>query len=89
MFMEYVKRTEPAQVDGGCSRFHVLLKQVYIGIAGRATLREMGAVGVGQTRHQEFEKFYKTAGTSFIESIEQIQKRFDMVAEIFTIVKCI
>ena len=89
MFMEYVKRTVLTQIDGGCSRFHVLLKQVYIGMAATATLREIEAARVGQTRHQELEKFYRTAGTSFIESIEQIQKRFDMDAEILTIVQCI
>ena len=59
MFMEYGKRTVPAQINEGCSRFHVLLKQVYIGMAATATLREMEAAGVGQTRHQEFEKFYR------------------------------
>ena len=57
--MECVKRTVLTQIDGGCSRFHVLLKQVYIGMAATATLREMEAAGVGQTRHQDFEKFYR------------------------------
>ena len=59
MFMGYVKRTVSAQIDGGCSRFHVLLKQVCIGMAATATLREMEAFGVGQTCHQEYEKFYR------------------------------
>ena len=87
MFMEYVKRTVPAQIDGGCSRFHVLLKQIYIGLTATATLREMEAVGVGQTRHQEFEKFYRDCRNVLIESIELIQAGFDMDAEILTIVQ--
>ena len=88
MAIEYVKKTAPSQIDSGCSRFHVPLKQVYIGMAATATLHEMEAAGAG-TLPQEFEKFRTDCRNFLIESIEQIQKRFDLDAEILTIVQCI
>ena len=41
------------QIDTGCSRFHVPLKQVYIGMAATATSHEMEAAGAGTSRVRE------------------------------------
>lgn len=85
MVMDYVKNVS-SQINPKCSCFHVPLKQLYIGMASTATLSEME---VGRTPHQEFEKFCTDCRKFLIESIEQIQKRFDLGAEILTIVQCI
>ena len=83
------KKTAPSQIDSGCSRFHVPLKQAYTGTAATATLHEMEAA-CARTPAQEFQKFRTDCRNFLIESIEHIQKRCDLVdAEILTIVQCI
>ena len=89
MVIDYVKKTTATAIDPTCIRFQVPLKQIYLGMAATATLHEMEAGHPQNARPQDFEKFRTDCKNFFVEAILQIQKRFDLDAEIHTIIQCI
>ena len=89
MTLDYVKKTAPSKIDSTSSAFHVPLKQIYVGMAATATLREMEADGAGETQSEQFDRFRTDCKNFLVEAILQIQKRFDLDAEIHTIVQCL
>ena len=58
-------------------------------MSAAATLHEMEAGDLENTRSQDFEQFRTDCKNFCIEAILQIQNRFDLDAEIHTIVQCI
>ena len=64
------------------------MKQIYLGIAATATVREMETGGAAETQKEQFNGFRTDCKDFLIEAILQIRKRFDLDAEIHTIVRC-
>ena len=83
MKRDYVKATNPKKISPRCEEFHVPLKNVYLGMAATATLREIAAGA-----KEDVSAFRSYCRNFLVESIYQIQKRFDLDAEIHDIVQC-
>ena len=83
MKRDYVKATNP-KISPRCEEFHVPLENVYLGMAATATLREIA----GGAKEEDVSAFRSHCRNFLVESIDQIQKRFDLDAEIHDIVQC-
>ena len=84
MKRDYVKATNPKKISPRCEEFHVPLENVYLGMAATATLREIA----GGAKEEDVSAFRSHCRNFLVESIDQIQKRFDLDAEIHDIVQC-
>ena len=84
MNRDYVKATNPKKISPTCEKFHVPLENVYLGMAATATLREIAA----EAKEEDVSAFGSHCRNFLVESISQIQKRFDLGAEIHDIVQC-
>ena len=84
MNRDYVKATNPKKISPTCEEFHVPLENVYFGMAATATLREIAA----EAKEEDVSAFGSHCRNFLVESISQIQKRFDLGAEIHDIVQC-
>ena len=85
MKRDYVKATNPKKISPRCEEFHVPLENVYLGMAATATLREIAG---GGAKEEDVSAFRSHCRNFLVESIDQIQKRFDLDAEIHDIVQC-
>ena len=74
----------PKKISPRCEEFHVPLENVYLGMAATATLREIAA----GAKEEDVSAFHSHCRNFLVESIYQIQKRFDLDAEIHDIVQC-
>ena len=83
MDINYLKVTEVKHIDPRNDTFHSSLPAIYLGMAATATIQEMKGANSSdlQTYRIHFRYF-------MIESILQIQNRFDLNAEIYEIVGC-
>ena len=87
-FMEvrHVKVTNAKDINPKNVTFHLPLKDVYVGVAATATLHEIKK----ETSEDDvdLQNFLLNCRNFLIESIEQIQRRFDLDAEIHDVVQC-
>ena len=72
-------------IDPTNTELHIPLHQVYVGLGASATLQE---IKEGASK-EEIEKFLTSCKNFLIESILQIQKRFDLKSEYHEIVECL
>ena len=86
MDIRHVKVTNPKDIDPKNVTFHVPLNEVYVGVAATATLDEIKA-GTSE-EDTDLHNFMINCRNFLIESIEQIQRRFDLDAEIHDVVQC-
>ena len=80
-----VKTTQPKNLDLADVQHHVPIRQTYLGLEASATCQETedGA------KKDDVEKFLTDCKNFLIESIQQIQRRFDLETEVHEIVPCL
>ena len=83
--IQYVKTTAAKSIDPTNDEHHVPLKQVYLGLAASATMQEIEA----GARNEDVQLFRNDCKNFLIESVVQIQNRFDSDSEVLSIVECI
>lgn len=87
MKVSIVKTTQAKDVDPTATdvQQHVPLRQTYLGMGATATLQE---IEVG-AKKEDVDKFYTDCKNFLIDSVLQIQSRFDLNAEYHDIVQCL
>ena len=85
MKLDIVKAMEPKDLDPADINQHVPLRQTYLGLAASATLAEIE----GEAQPQDVTKFLEDCKSFLIESILQMQRRFDLDADVHRIVECL
>jgi hypothetical protein len=83
--VQYVKTADAKSIDPTNHEHNVSLKQVYLCIAASATMEEIEA----GTRNEDVQQFRNDCKNFLIESVVQIQKRFDSDSEVLGVVECI
>ena len=83
--IQYVKATATKSINPTDDKLHVPLKQVYLGLAASATMQEIEV----EARKEEVQQFKNDCKNFLIESVVQIQNRFDSDSEVLSIVECI
>ena len=83
--VQYVKGSAAKSIDPTNIQHHVPLRQVYIGIAATATMHEIEA-GAAQ---EDIEQFRNDCKNFLVESVVQIQNRFDSDCKLLSMVECI
>ncbi|CAB4008429.1 zinc finger MYM-type 1-like [Paramuricea clavata] len=86
MDVRHVKATNPKDVDPKNVSFHVPLHEVYLGLAATTTINEIQQAT--SEDDVDMHNFLENCRNFLIESIEQIQRRFDLGAEIHDVVQC-
>ena len=71
--VQYIKETAPKSIHPTNVQHHVALNHVYIGVAATATMTEIGY----EARQEDVQQFRNDCKNFLIESVIQIQKRFD------------
>ena len=85
MVVQYVKETNPKDIDPTNVLHHVPQNQTYIGVAATAAIHEIEE----EATNEDLERFRSDCKNFLIERILQIKQRFDLDAEIHAIVQCI
>jgi hypothetical protein len=79
--IQYVKSTAPKFIDPTEVQHHVPLSQVYVGVAATATMHEIEA----GARPEDVQQFRNDCKNFLMESIVQIQTRFDSDSELLMV----
>ncbi|CAB3980774.1 Hypothetical predicted protein [Paramuricea clavata] len=85
MVVQYIKETNPKDINPTNVLHHVPQNQTYIGIAATATIHK---IEEGAT-NEDLDRFRSDCKNFLIEIILQIKQRVDLDAEIHDIVQCI
>lgn len=83
--VQYIKKTAPKSIDPTNIQNHVPLNQVYIGLAATTTMHEIEA----GARQEDIQQFRNDCKNFLIESVVQIQNRFDSDSQLLGMVECI
>lgn len=83
----YIKSTSPKNIDPTNADFHLPLKEVYVGLAATATLHEIEERTTED--HTDVINYRINCRNFLIESIQQIQQRFDLDSDVHDVVQCI
>ena len=86
MDVRHVKNTNPKEIDPKNATFYLPLNELYIGVAATATVNEIKEEM--SEDNVDLHNFLVNCRNFLIESIEQIQRRFDLDAEIHDVVQC-
>ncbi len=86
MDVRHVKATNPKDIDPKNVSFHVPLHEVYLGLPATTTINEIKQAT--SKDDVDMHNFLENCRNFLIESIEQIQRRFDLGAEIHDVVQC-
>ena len=84
MKIDVMKTTQPNDLDPTDVQQRVTLHQTYLGLGASATLQEIKV-----RASEDVDKFYTDCENFLIESIQQMQRRFDLEAEVHEIVQCL
>lgn len=87
MKIHYVKSTTPKAVDPTIAECQQPLNKIYVGITATATLQE-----IKETVSEDdvdVQNFRTNCRNFLVESIHQLQQRFDLDSEIYYIIQCI
>jgi hypothetical protein len=79
--IQYIKSTAPKFIDPTDVQHHVPLSQVYVGVAATATMHEIEA----GARPEDVQQFKNDCKNFLMESIIQIQTRFDSDSELLMV----